>query len=124
MTPAAISITFTPMNRPPDHSHDRIYAVVRQIPHGRVLTYGDVAALAGMPRHARLVGYALHALVHPTEVPWHRVINHKGGISAGRAWPGGEQLQRNLLEAEGVQFGLNGRVPLRQFRWMTATEVL
>jgi len=107
------------MNRPPDHSHDRIYAVVRQIPRGRVLTYGDVAALAGMPRHARLVGYALHALVHPTDVPWHRVINHKGGISTGRVWPGGELLQRDLLEAEGVQFALNGRVPLRQYRWMT-----
>jgi methylated-DNA-protein-cysteine methyltransferase related protein len=98
-------------------SHNRIYAVVRRIPRGRVLTYGDVAALADMPRHARLVGYALHALPQHTTVPWHRVINHKGGISTGRAWPGGELIQRHLLEAEGVLFDANGRIALRTYRW-------
>lgn len=98
-------------------SHGRILEVVRRIPRGRVLTYGDVAALAGMPRHARLVGYALHALPAHTSVPWHRVVNHRGGISTGRAWPGGELAQRRLLEAEGVAFGANGRLALRQYRW-------
>jgi methylated-DNA-protein-cysteine methyltransferase related protein len=97
--------------------HDRIYQVVRRIPRGSVSTYGDVAALAGLPGHARLVGYALHALPATTAVPWHRVINHRGGISLGRAHPGGELVQRQLLEAEGVEFLPDGRVPLRRFRW-------
>jgi methylated-DNA-protein-cysteine methyltransferase-like protein len=50
-------------------------------------------------------------------VPWQRVINARGGISTGRAWPGGELVQRRLLEAEGVEFDANGRVPLDRFRW-------
>ncbi len=98
-------------------SHGRILDVVRRIPRGRVLTYGDVAALAGMPGHARLVGYALHALPDHSTVPWHRVVNHRGGISTGRAMPGGELVQRFLLEEEGVEFGANGRTSLRRFRW-------
>lgn len=98
-------------------SHQRIHEVVRSIPPGRVLTYGDVAALAGFPRHARLVGYALHALPEHTAVPWHRVINHRGGISLGRAWPGGELLQRGRLEAEGVEFRADGRISLGRYRW-------
>lgn len=101
----------------PESTHNRISAVVRRIPSGRVLTYGDVAALAGLPGQARLVGYALHALPEHTTVPWHRVINHRGGISTGRAWPGGHLAQRRLLEAEGVEFDANGRASLRRFRW-------
>ena len=98
-------------------SHNRIYDVVRRIPRGRVLTYGDVAALAGMPGQARLVGYALHALPEHTTVPWQRVINARGGISLGRAYPGGELIQRQLLEAEGVAFDANGRTSLERYRW-------
>lgn len=98
-------------------SHNRIYDVVRRIPRGRVLTYGDVAALAGMPGQARLVGYALHALPEHTTVPWQRVINARGGISLGRAYPGGELIQRQLLEAEGVDFDANGRTSLERYRW-------
>ena len=102
----------------PDGTHGRIFSVVRSIPPGRVLTYGDVAARAELPRHARLVGYALHALPAHTAVPWHRVVNHRGGISTGRAWPGGELVQRSLLEAEGVEFDAGGRLPLARFRWV------
>lgn len=98
-------------------SHDRVHEVVRRIPAGRVLTYGEVAVLAELPGQARLVGYALHALPPHTSVPWHRVINARGGISTGRAFPGGELVQRRLLEEEGVEFAANGRVPLARFRW-------
>ena len=93
----------------------RIYRVIRRIPRGRVATYGQVAGLAGMPGQARLVGYALHALDDP-RVPWQRVINAKGEISA-RSELGPEELQRQLLEDEGVEFTLGGRVSLERFRW-------
>lgn len=82
-----------------------------------MLTYGDVAALAGMPRQARLVGYALHALPAHSTVPWQRVVNARGGISTGRAFPGGDLLQRRILEEEGVEFDANGRLSLERFRW-------
>jgi methylated-DNA-protein-cysteine methyltransferase-like protein len=101
----------------PEGSHNRIYDVVRRIPPGHVLTYGDVAALAGLPRQARLVGYALHALPERSNVPWHRVINARGGISTGRAMPGGELVQRFLLEDEGVEFNAGGRTLLARYRW-------
>jgi methylated-DNA-protein-cysteine methyltransferase-like protein len=73
-----------------------IYTVVRRIPRGRVATYGQVAELAGIPRHARQVGYALHALEWGSSVPWHRVINARGEISMRKA-PGADSVQRQLL---------------------------
>lgn len=94
---------------------ERIYDVIRRIPRGRVATYGQVAALAGLPRHARQVGYALHALPEATKVPWHRVINAKGEVSA-RSTPGWDRLQLALLRRERV-LGANGRVDLDRFRW-------
>jgi methylated-DNA-protein-cysteine methyltransferase related protein len=97
-------------------SYQRIYAVVRRIPPGRVATYGQVATLAGLAGHARQVGYALHALPSETGIPWHRVVNASGGISA-RSVPGGELVQRMLLEREGVRLDLRGRVPLARVRW-------
>jgi methylated-DNA-protein-cysteine methyltransferase related protein len=97
--------------------YPRFYEVVRRIPPGRVSTYGDVAVLAGSPGAARQVGYALHALPPQSAVPWHRVINARGGISLGRAIPGGGLVQRLLLEAEGIRFEAGDRVDLRRFRW-------
>ena len=94
----------------------RIYAVVRRIPSGRVATYGQVAELAGLPGHARQVGYALHALPSGTAVPWHRVVNAAGGCSL-RAVPGAELTQRLLLEREGVRFDARGRLSLEKVRW-------
>jgi methylated-DNA-protein-cysteine methyltransferase-like protein len=97
-------------------SYQRIYAVVRRIPEGRVATYGQVASLAGLAGHARQVGYALHALPDGTAIPWHRVVNAKGGISL-RSMPGGELVQRGLLEREGIPLDPRGRVPLARVRW-------
>jgi len=92
--------------------------MVRQVPTGRVATYGQIAALAGRPRHARQVGYALFALrgEQAEDVPWHRVINAKGEISQ-RSDTGPEGLQRAMLEAEEVEFDLAGRINLRRYRW-------
>jgi methylated-DNA-protein-cysteine methyltransferase related protein len=95
---------------------DRIYAVVRRIPRGRVATYGQVAELAGLPGHARQVGYAMAALPSGTGVPWHRVLN-AGGMVSRRKYPGEELSQRRLLEREGVKFDARGRVDLKLVRW-------
>lgn len=107
--------------RRPAGTYPRIYAVVRRIPRGRVATYGQVAALAGgVPRGARQVGYALHALSSDRAVPWHRVVNAAGRISPR---PGGRELsQRVLLEREGVHFGAGGRIDLASFGWKPRTR--
>ena len=102
-------------------TRDRIYSVVRRIPRGRVATYGQVAELAGLPGHARQVGYALHALPAGTRVPWHRVINAAGAVSL-RAASGDEVTQRQLLESEGIVFDARGRVPLARVRWRAGTR--
>ncbi|MBA2458582.1 MAG: MGMT family protein [Gemmatimonadales bacterium] len=93
-----------------------IYAVVRRIPPGRVATYGQIAELAGLPGHARQVGYALNALPAGTTVPWHRVLNARGEVSL-RSEPGAELSQRMLLEREGVGFDARGRVALKRVAW-------
>ena len=101
----------------PESSYQRIYRVVRRIPRGKVATYGQIAELAGMPRAARQVGYALAALSDVgTRVPWHRVLNARGEISA-RSAPEFEGLQRHLLEREGVKFDANGRLSLARYQW-------
>jgi methylated-DNA-protein-cysteine methyltransferase-like protein len=104
--------------RPPEPrgTRERIYAVVRRIPPGRVATYGQIAELAGLPGQARQVGYALHALPPGSRVPWHRVINAAGAVSL-RAAPGDEVTQRQMLESEGIVFDVRGRVPLVRVRW-------
>jgi methylated-DNA-protein-cysteine methyltransferase-like protein len=92
----------------------RIHAVVRRIPRGRVATYGQIATLAGLPGAARQVGYAMHALPPHTTVPWHRVLNARGIISL----PGGSGLSQRLrLEAEGIRFDARGRVKLADVQW-------
>jgi methylated-DNA-protein-cysteine methyltransferase-like protein len=97
-------------------SYERIYAVVRRIPHGRVATYGQVAELAGLGGHARQVGYALHRTPEERALPWHRVINAAGEVSP-RAMPGSDSLQRSLLESEGLSFDERDRVDLERCRW-------
>jgi methylated-DNA-protein-cysteine methyltransferase-like protein len=96
--------------------YERIYAVVARIPRGRVATYGQVARLAGLPRQARRVGYALHSLPAGRDVPWHRVINVRGEVSE-RGEPRWAQIQRELLRRERVAFDERGRVELERFGW-------
>lgn len=98
--------------------YESYYAVIRRIPRGRVLTYGDVACLAGRPTSARRVGYALFG-VHDPSVPWWRVLNARGEISRRQhSGPGGpEEAQRFLLAREGVHLDAAGRVDLERYRY-------
>ena len=101
---------------PAASSYAKIYAVVARIPRGRVATYGQIAALAGLPRQARLVGYAMHALPADSDVPWHRVVNAAGKISLRSNGLGHDELQAHLLRREGVRF-VSGAIPLARYRW-------
>lgn len=102
-------------------TYARIWAAVRRIPRGRVASYGQVAEVAGLPRQARLVGYALHASA-PDSVPWHRVVNAQGALSLGKLDPGGALTQRIRLEAEGVGFDARGRVRMEAHRWKAGVK--
>lgn len=98
-------------------TYQRFYDVVRRVPPGKVVTYGQVAAEAGLAGRARQVGYALAALPEGSDVPWQRVINARGEVSprsSGR-WAG--RIQRAMLEDEGVVFDDAGRVDLERYRW-------
>jgi methylated-DNA-protein-cysteine methyltransferase-like protein len=94
---------------------ERIRAVVREIPYGRVASYGQVAEIAGVPRGARQVGYALRTLPARSDVPWHRVLTASGRL----AFPPGShpfRRQRKLLAEEDVPV-IGGRVNMREYRW-------
>lgn len=106
-------------NAPPqgDAAAAAICAVIRRIPKGWVATYGQVAAMAGLPRRSRLVGYVLRHLDPATEIPWHRVVNAKGGVSYSLSRNGGDALQQRLLEKEGVEFDDGNRFDLERYRW-------
>jgi methylated-DNA-protein-cysteine methyltransferase-like protein len=95
-------------------TYERIYAVVKKIPRGRVATYGQIAQLAGLPGHARQVGYALNKTPEGRQLPWHRVLGAGGRVSLGGA--GGVE-QRLRLEAEGITLSASGCVPLMRYQW-------
>jgi methylated-DNA-protein-cysteine methyltransferase related protein len=95
--------------------YEAAWDLARRIPSGRVVSYSQIATWLGSPRAARAVGYAMFN-VKDEDVPWHRVINAKGEISIGGATHRPE-LQRRLLESEGVRFDARGRVDLRAFGW-------
>jgi len=97
------------------NTFEKIYEVVKSIPKGKVATYGQVAALAGNPRLARVVGYALHVNPAPGVIPCHRVVNREGRVAPAFAF-GGEDVQRRLLEAEGIVFEADGTVDLEKYR--------
>ncbi len=96
-----------------------IYDVVKQIPKGKVATYGQVAALAGNKRWARVVGYALHANPDPAHIPCHRVVNREGAVSEAFAFGGGNR-QAELLRKEGVEVA-EKKVDLEKYRWNCVT---
>ena len=96
---------------------DKIYKVVCEIPRGKVATYGQVALLAGNPRWARVVGYALHNNPAPEIIPCHRVVNREGRVAAAFVFGGGE-AQRQMLENEGVVFEDDGHIDLKRFGYI------
>jgi methylated-DNA-protein-cysteine methyltransferase-like protein len=96
----------------PDSIYKKIYDTICQIPHGKVVTYGQIASIVGNCT-ARMVGYALAATPEDIEIPWHRVINSQGKISLKTF----EDLQRKLLESEGIVFDKSDKVSLRKYRW-------
>ncbi len=96
------------------NTFQKIYEVVKQIPKGKVATYGQVARLAGNPHWSQVVGYALHVNPNPSEIPCYRVVNRFGELAPAFAF-GGENAQRALLESEGVRFDSDGRVLMEEF---------
>ena len=96
-----------------------VYELVCQIPAGRVMTYGQIALLLE-PLSARAVGWAMNCC--PEGVPWHRVVNSRGGCSVDRLPHVPTGLQRSLLEREGIEFGENGNLPLERYRWFPDIE--
>ncbi|HZP13289.1 MAG TPA: MGMT family protein [Nevskiaceae bacterium] len=101
-------------------TYERIWAVVRRIPKGRVATYGQIATMAGFAKQPRLAGYAMHNIPDGEALAWHRVINAQGRISFPK---GGAKYreQKRRLEAEGVVF-LKGRVDLARWRWQARAD--
>jgi methylated-DNA-protein-cysteine methyltransferase-like protein len=97
---------------------EKIYRLVLRIPPGRVMTYGQIARLLEERYSPRLVGWAMHATPHDERnIPWHRVINSRGAISTGRVIVQEPDLQRLMLEAEGVVFDDRGHCDLRIYQW-------
>ncbi len=99
----------------PESFTERAKRAIKGIPSGKVATYGQIAALAGSPRGARQVVWILHSSWEKDRLPWHRVINTKGQISLGRGY--GYELQKALLEEEGIVFGANDTIDLKRFGW-------
>ncbi len=97
-------------------AYERIYDIVCAIPRGKVATYGQVARLCGQPRWSRVVGYALHRNPLPLIIPCHRVVDRFGRVADSFAF-GGKDVQRERLEAEGVQFEADGHIDLSRFGW-------
>ncbi len=100
-------------NNEPDFK-ERVYAIVAQIPHGRIMTYGQIAALAGNSRAARIVGGIAH--FGDPDMPWQRVVNKKGGMASG--YPGGRNAHMQALKDEGILFDEQGYVlDLEKILW-------
>jgi methylated-DNA-protein-cysteine methyltransferase-like protein len=99
---------------------ERVYEIVRRIPQGRVMTYGQIAEMLGEGYTARTVGYVMHSADEET-TPWQRVINSQGACSTGRVVLPPDKQQR-MLEAEGIEFNARGRCDLGHYRWTPDDE--
>ena len=93
-----------------------IFQVIAQIPYGRVANYGQIARLAGIPKHSRLVGYVLKHMDADSSLPWYRVINSQGKISLSKLNDQGQNIQAQLLLAEGILV-IGDKVKMKEFQW-------
>lgn len=101
-----------------DKVFEKIYRLVLRIPRGRVMTYGQIAQILEERYSPRLVGWAMHATPRDERnIPWHRVINSRGGVSTGRVILAEPDRQRLMLEAEGVVFDIRGHCDLSLYQW-------
>lgn len=96
--------------------YEQIYYIVSKIPEGKVATYGQIAALLGNPRNGRIVGWAMRMAPDDLNLPCHRVINREGTLAPGYTF-GGQEVQRSMLEEEGVKFRQDGSVDLEKCLW-------
>ena len=107
----------TALNTKTDELARQILQVIALIPYGKVATYGQIAKLAGLPKHARLVGYVLKKMDADTEIPWHRVINSQGKISLIKVNLQGDNIQSLKLLAEGVVV-IGDKINLKKYQWI------
>ena len=114
------SLRINHQSQPKSFFQQRVLEIVRAIPSGQVLTYGQVAALADTPRAARQVGRILYS--YGRSVPWQRVINVYGGLSTYKVGSG--ELQRALLEEEGVAFRADGTLDLNHYQWRPGVRMI
>jgi methylated-DNA-protein-cysteine methyltransferase-like protein len=101
-----------------DKFFEQVYRIVAKIPMGKVATYGQIAALIGNPRSARVVGWAVASTPRGLKIPCHRVVNRLGQMAPGLVF-GGEDIQRAMLESEGVTFKENGFIDMRRHLWQS-----
>jgi methylated-DNA-protein-cysteine methyltransferase related protein len=95
---------------------NKVYSIIIQIPSGKVATYGQIAAMLGNPRGARTVGWAMKSAPRNMKLPCHRVVNKWGTLAPGEIF-GGEEIQRIMLEAEGVNFMSDGKIDMKKNIW-------
>jgi methylated-DNA-protein-cysteine methyltransferase related protein len=100
----------------------RVLSIIQKIPRGKVLTYGQVATIAGIPRAARMVGGVLFGQGSRSRIPWQRVINARGGLSTYRVGFG--EKQKALLEGEGIHFNSAGLLDLKTYQWRPSPQLL
>ena len=107
---------------PANDFYERVYAVVRHIPPGRVTSYGAIANFLATPRSARMVGYALRASLNATDIPAHRVVNRQG-LLTGKHYFGGSQIMEQLLQNEGIKVYDNRVQDLSRYFWDPSAEL-
>jgi methylated-DNA-protein-cysteine methyltransferase related protein len=103
------------MNVDEQSYREKVYKIVREIPVGRVMTYGQLAQILGEGYTARTIGYVMHG-ANTEEIPWHRVINSQGSCSTGKIFLP-YNVQQKMLEGEGVIFNEKGKCDLEKYRW-------